>query len=341
MVCVVILGSIASFSHGVNAQVTGPTSIDGIDVQTDPAIPSPGQNVTISLTSYLTDLNKATISWIVDQNTIAKKVGLMSIQVPAPLTSKPLNVMAVIDTAEGAEVQKVVTVQSGDVDLLWETSGYVPPLYRGKAPFVYQNTLKIIADPHLVDASGQPLDPTTLVYTWKKDNEVLGSLSGYDAQTLTLIPDIIPRPFLINVDVSSQDSKVKGEASETFTPVSPSITFYEEDPLYGVLYNKAIGDTFQLIHKEVKILAVPYGFDVPHTIASSSSLVYTWSINGTSHDELSSSRTVVLGVAPGTQGSSVVDLSLQNVTDNILQGATAEFTALFDSSSQNTTNNSF
>ena len=268
VVSMIVLGTIVGFSHHAYAQVTGPTSIDGIDVQTDPAIPSPGQNVTISLTSYLTDLNKATISWIVDQNTIAKKVGLMSIQVPAPLTSKPLSVMAVIDTAEGAEVQKVITIQSGDVDLLWETSGYVPPLYRGKAPFVYQNTLKIIAEPHLVDASGQALDPATLVYTWKKDGEVLGSLSGYDQQTLEVTPDIIPRPFLINVDVSSQDSKIKGEASETFTPVAPSITFYEEDPLYGVLYNKAIGDTFQLIHQNVKILAVPYGFDLPPMMSS-------------------------------------------------------------------------
>jgi hypothetical protein len=321
-------------SPSVFAQTIGTNSIDGIDIASSPANPTPGSNVTVSLDSYSTDLSGATISWSVNGKTLTKGVGMESITVVAPTTGKTLQVMATIVTVEGANIQKLISITSGSVDIVWESSGYVPPLYEGKAPFVYQNTVTFIAVPQLVDASGNPIDPKGLIYQWKENTFVLGSQSGYGKQSLTVTGSVIAEPLTINVIVSSADGSAHAEAQIKLQPQSPSIVFYEDDPLYGVLYNSSITGTLNLIHNQTKIIAAPYGFDV-----GAPGLVYNWSMNGSPQSNLSSSTSVVLGVNGGEQGSSNVDLNMQNDAQDILQSAESSFTAVFASQAAATTSN--
>ncbi len=52
---------------------------------------------------------------------------------------------------------------------------------------------------------------------------------------------------------------------------------YEDSPLIGVLYNRAVDDTFVVREKEVSFLAVPYFFG---TRDKNVGINYQWMING-------------------------------------------------------------
>jgi hypothetical protein len=317
------------------AQANMPSSPDGIVVTTDPENPAPGDSVTITIQDYQSDINKANISWLLDRKQYAKGVGKYSISVTAPSSGKTLEVMAVIDTVEGAEIRKVVNIKSGDIDMVWETGGYAPAFYRGKSQFSYQNYLKVVAVPHFVDADGNPIKPSQLVYKWKQDDTVLQDQSGFGKQSVIVKGDVVPRPFNIDVQISSLDGNSSGVGELRFEAVPPSIVFYPDDLLYGVYYNRAVGDMFPLSNSEVKIIAAPYGFNI------NSGLSYEWSINNVPHDELAQSKNIVLRVNGSDQGRSVIALTMKNIGDDILQSATAGFTAIFNGKSQSANNVTF
>ena len=123
--------------HVSHAQSSiGNVSLDGVDIEMSPANPAPGDSVTVDVKSYSTDLNGATINWSSNGKSIGKSVGLTSITVQAPPVGKSLAISVSVKTVEGATIQKVLTIKTGSVDIIPETSGYVPPLYRGKNLFV-------------------------------------------------------------------------------------------------------------------------------------------------------------------------------------------------------------
>lgn len=319
-----------------HAQTVGTHSIDGIDIVSTPANPAPGNDVTVNLVSYSTDLNAASITWIIDGKSLSKGTGQTSIHLTAPQNGKSIQVIASIQTAEGAEIRKTVTVKSVDIDIIWETSGYTPPLYRGKTPFAYQNEIKFTAVPHFLDKNGAPIDPKTLIYKWSNGSDVLGDLSGYGKQSVTIRGSIIPRTLDINVQVTTTDQTIGGGAAVSINAVAPSLVFYQDDPLYGVLYNNSIADKFRLSHNEVKVTVAPFGFDVP-----APALVYNWSVNNIEQPNLASNRSIVLRVAPGQQGISNIALTLANTGNGILQNATGAFTAIFNNTQKTNSAASF
>ena len=318
------------------AQTAQPSSVDGIDIKAEPATPAPGQTVTVSLTSFITDINRALITWRVDGKVLSKGNGITKLNINAPSNGGSMTILVTVDTVEGAEVKKIITIKSGDVDLVLETSGYAPVFYRGRIPFVFQNNIRVVAIPHLVDKSGQ-IDPKNLSYTWKKNGEVFANLSGFGRQSFDFKVPLGSSPITFEVNVTSKDGSVRGSAEQTYTPDAPSISFYEDSPLYGIMYNKAVSDTLDIVHNEAKVVAVPYGFDVTAPSVTPPSPVYTWSVDNTTHDELSKSRFIALARSAGSQVSSNINLSIANIGEEILQHAEKSFfvqsTANTDSSS--------
>ena len=213
--------------------------------------------------------------------------------------------------------------------MIIESDGYVPPSFLGKAPLAFQNDVTVIAVPHLANSAGKEYDPATLVYQWKKDDgTVLQSQSGYDKQSITLAGSIIPRPYYLLVTATSRDGSAQGEGIIDIVPHSPSITFYRNDPLYGPLYNNAIGNNISIgSQKEVTALAALFGFNNGATA--------DWLINGTEHPELASGLSVDLRAPDGVSGSSQVELDVKG-TDDILQEGSAYFTASFSASGTTT-----
>ena len=299
-----------------------PTSIDGIDISMSPENPSPRDLITVSITSYLTDLNSASVVWTVDGKLFSKGTGLKSIQIPAPSLGKTKLVSVGIQTVEGRSVQKSLVVRSGDVDMIWENNGYLPPLFKGKVGLVYQNTARIIAIPHLSSGGATEINPSQLVYKWKVGEKVLLEQSGYGKQYIDFNSGDVPKPLEVVVAINSKDGALQTEGRLTIEPQPPTVNFYEIDPLYGVFFNREVGGRVDMKNSETTILAVPYGFNKNNV------LDYVWSINNLEQPDLSKNQSITLRTKGETDGNSSIDLDLRN-SSSILQGARASFAAFF------------
>jgi hypothetical protein len=167
-----------------NAQLQTP--IDGVTIETDITYPRPGQEVEVYVESYSFDLNSSSIIWTVGGKTQGQGIGLTKIIVVAPKLGQKLPVIVRIKGADGREVQKSITLQTSSVDIIWESLGYVPPFYKGKTAFSYQNSIKVIAIPHLSSNGVSEVDPKTLVYSWKLGGKYINNGQGYNKQSVEI-----------------------------------------------------------------------------------------------------------------------------------------------------------
>jgi hypothetical protein len=319
-----------------NAQGLPSAAGSGIDLTASTDNPVPGQNVTITARSYSIDINSAKVSWSVNGTTKQSAIGATTLVVQAPTLGKKIGVVVTATTPTGSTVSGSITLGSGSVDMIMETDGYVPPFFLGKIAPVYQNSVKVVAIPHLADNSGKEFDPKTLVYQWRKNSEVMEDYSGYGKQSITLKGDIVPRPYSLTVTASTRDNSAQAVGTISVTPQSPSIAFYVNDPLYGTLFNTAISDTLRIgSQKETGVLAVPFGFNEND---KQNELSMTWMINDMEHPELANNPSIILRAPSDAGGSSNIQLNIANSSD-ILQGGNAGFTAAFSANSQSNQTN--
>lgn len=289
--------------------------IDGVSIKTSPETPAPNTSTSVILESYNTDLNNANIVWTVDNKVISKGIGITNLKIIAPPIGKVVNIFASITTVEGREIKKGINIKSSDTDLVWESEGFTPPLYEGKSNFSYQNRIKIIAIPHIKGDSGSEADPKTLSYKWTVNTRVMKNQSGYGKQYLVLKDDL-PVDLSIQVEIISKDGSQKSVAGIELKPGDPTLNFYEDNPLYGVYYNKTLTDTVRLKDNEISILAVPYYFSK----IKDSDISRVWSINNIEQQDIKNNNSITLRTAPGSEGSSNISLEIRGIND-ILQGA--------------------
>lgn len=156
------------FTNIANAQVSEPSAF--ISVQ--PENPLPGENVVVTLNSSNIDLDKASILWRANGKTVESGLGKKSISIAAPSGGTTGIITATIGTVGFQNIEVSTTIRSGMLDLLWEaTESYTPPFYKGKALPSTNSQIKMHAIPALNA-------PRSMVYTWSKDDTVLGSMSG-------------------------------------------------------------------------------------------------------------------------------------------------------------------
>jgi hypothetical protein len=296
------------------------TSIDGVTISAEPTNPTPGQTVTVSIESYLIDLDSASIVWLLDGKSINKGIGIKKIEIKAPKAGKKSVVNVAIANGNGREIQKAIVIKSGAVEILWESKGYMPPFFKGKNSFIYQNTIKLIAVPHLSTDGVSEINPKNLIYKWKKGGKYIDNGTGYGIQSVDIKADDIPRPMEIEVEVYTKDQNENAIGYINLEPTEPSIDFYEIDPLYGIFFNKSIGNRITLNNSEITVLAVPYGFN--------KKISYSWSINNIEQTDLSENQSITLRTKGDVEGSSNINLEVKSLSD-ILQGASSGFTANF------------
>lgn len=322
-ISIITLFSIFCFGFYSNTNAQVQTSIDGVTIDTSNDNPKPGENLDVYIDSYLFDLNSASIVWTVNGKVDQKGVGVKRITIPAPKIGAITDVSVDIKGSDGREVKKAISVRSGYVDLIWESDGYVPPFYKGKTPFSYQNNVRITAIPHLAKTSGVEIDPKTLVYTWKLGGKYIDNGQGYGKQSVVIEYGDIPKPLEITVDVINREQTLHTAGAMNLTPSEPSLLFYEEDSLYGIFYNKVLPTNFNLKNIEAKILAIPYGFNL-----NNQEIDYNWSINNIEQSDLLKNRSIIIRTKGDTSGSSNLFLDIRN-QDRILQGARGAFTINF------------
>lgn len=285
--------------------------------------PGPGETVKITAKGYGFDIDSAKITWSSNGRILDEDIGLTEMSIIAPILGQRAIIEVTAKSSQGKIYNNSIAIQTGSVDMILESDGYVPPLFRGKVNPSYQNTVKISAIPHLADSSGKEFDPKTLIYEWRVNERILEKESGYGKQSISIKGDIVPRPYIVKVAVSTRDGKEQSEGRVSVDPQEPKLLVYIEDPLYGPLYNKAISGSVSIgSQKETTVLTVPYGFN------KGSDIFYSWNINGVQKSDLTSNESVVLRSPEGSAGSSNIEIVIRN-NKEILQRAAYAFSVNF------------
>jgi hypothetical protein len=103
----------------------------------------------------------------------------------------------------------------------------------------------------------------------------------------------------------------------TIKVVDPIMVFYENSPLYGIVYEKSINNGFNLEGQEVSIVASPFYFNINDNIN------YNWSINNKSEPNIKG-LSVTFRKPGDVDGSSFVSINVEN-QDRVLQSGDGNF----------------
>jgi hypothetical protein len=311
----------------VLAQGIPTTQSAAITMTMSPENPKPGDSVDLELSSYSVDLDAAKITWYVDTVATAEGVGQKGLTVQAKNDGSPSAIKVIVEDTDGNSTEVDQQITPAGVDLIIEPTGFVPPLYKGKALFINQGTFRAIAIPD-VFANGEQTASQDLTFKWLENNNVLQSSSGRGQNSVTITGGVPMRDIQIEVQVLDSSGTIVADASKVVSLESPEILFYEDSPLYGVLFNKAISGSYYLGQKpEVDIAAEPYFFNV--TSDDSSNLNYQWAMGGNAID--TSGKTNELVLTQATQnlaGTASITVNLNNIA-RIFQFTNAGFTVNF------------
>jgi len=203
------------------------------------------------------------------------------------------------------------------VELIWESHSYVPPLYQGKALYPIGGEVTVYALPPA--ALG---NPNTLTYTWKREGIVDGAQSGVGKRSFTFSGSQFGESPLVSVQVS--DGSASEFGSVRVLQTGPFVRFYQNKPLEGIVFERALPRNIVTTEKNFDIEAYPFFFTA--TSRTDSSLSYTWSANGT---KLLEAVNGTLSAQADEPSSVYIQLSLNGVK-NLLQRATESINITFE-----------
>ncbi|MEK7569429.1 MAG: hypothetical protein AAB500_00860 [Patescibacteria group bacterium] len=300
-------------------------SPSAINVSVFPQSPAPGENVTITLSSYGANLDIVNIIWQVNGKTVLSGIGMKSYLLTAGAAGVEAKVVARVMLPEG-EIDKLISIRPGAVVLLWQANdSYVPPFYKGKALPTEGSEIKIVAVPE-IRAGGATLDPKTLNYVWKKNYENSSGDSGYGKNYLLHTSDYLDPGVNVSVVAGTVDGKYASGGSISVGAYEPEIAFYKVDPVLGTLWEHALPDPYRLASGET-LLAAPY-FIAPADIRRPE-LVFKWFINNSMLPvQIVRKNLIPLAPAAGASGTSRVRLEIEN-TDQIFSSASGEINIEF------------
>lgn len=302
------------------------TPADSVFINATPENPDPNQSTTISLNSYLYDLDAASISWVVGGKTASSGIGKKSFVLNAPTAGSEINVTAKI-TLPDSTVEKTILIRSSTaLTLLWQADdSYVPPFYRGKALPSPSSEIKIIAMPEIKNGSGL-VDPQKMVYAWQKDYTNDPDGSGYGKNYYIYTSDYLSDSNTIDVKASTTDQKYSLSAGIEVPSVNPKIDFYINDPNLGILWNNALVDGYKIQGNQI-IQAVPY-FVSPKDL-SNPILLWNWYINNATVGIVDSDPSILpLAAKEGVSGTSKIRLDLSN-WDKVFENVSKEINVSF------------
>ncbi len=296
-----------------------------ISLTTVPANPTPGSQVSGHIDSSLFDLQQAKITWSLDGRVKESAVGDVDFVFPVGKLGSITNIGVSVITADGQKIDKNTSVEPAGVDLTWEALSTVPPFYKGKALFPPEGNIKIVALPDIIE-NGTRVADKNLIYKWTIDRQVDASQSGYGKNTYAFQGSILSQPVTVQVEVSSLGGNATALNQIVINPQNPQVIFYEDDPIFGVKYEKNIGSRFPLNDPEIKITAFPYFMN------QGDSLDFAWQMNGISFENKDKNSTV-LRQTTDAGGSSAISLTVKN-NDNFMQEGQADSSIVFSGTKQ-------
>ena len=272
-----ILIAFFSIANIIFAQGSVSNSMSSVDLNISPSNPRAGDSVVLTVSSDLLDLNSSKIIWYID-GVMRKETTSKSIVIKAKNDGQKTTIRVVVETSDGITKEVSAEISPAGVDLIIEPMSYTLPFYKGKPFFLAEGTVKIVAVPDVM-VNGVKIPPKDLIFRWTKGDSVLGDNSG-KGQDSIVINSVIPvRDINISVQIMDNSGNILAENSKLIVKNTPQILFYEDSPLYGILYNRAVTGSYYLgTREELDIIAKPFSFSFSKDTPAESN--YIWYVNG-------------------------------------------------------------
>lgn len=312
--------------EGQNAPATAlyPEFKDQLTATVNPEIPKPEEEVTITLEVYSFDINAALITWTVDGKQVEKGPGIKRFKFNAKKAGQKTTVTALVEPSDRPSITKTFSFSAGEVDLLWQSDVYAPPFYKGKSMYTPEASLTFVAMPR---TSSGLVNPKETIFNWRINYNNDAENSGFGKNSYTYEGPIILRP--VEVSVETQDIKNSDAVASADIVVEnqqPFAIFYENHPLYGVLFNKALRGSVSLAKNDFGLSAYPYFESIGN---KNSGLEYNWEIDAVGAPIPPNQNTITLRKNSGDQGRSVIQLEITN-PNKILQSTATGLVVEFD-----------
>lgn len=248
-----------------------------LSIGLSPQYPRPQNTVHLTAGGTGLDLGGSAIVWRAGGKIIAQGAGITSADITAGALGTQTAVEVDVTTRDGNMRSAQALIAPAELDLLVGSDSYTPPFYRGRALPSAGTDLIVQALAHFKRPDGTFAPDSDITYTWKRDTEVLGDISGRGRSSAVIPVMHLFTNDTITVDAVSSDGILSGEASITAPSKEPVLDLYEDHPLYGVLYNRALGSSSFVSESEMAFVAIPYFAQAGSP--NDPGLSYLWSVN--------------------------------------------------------------
>lgn len=331
----IVLLSFVVLAHPALAQTT-PSNIPftgqnvPINLSMIPSEPHPGDIIRLVIGSSAIDLDRSTITWYENNKVFAQGDGLKE----ASLVAGPLGSEATISvtaTGDAGTVARVMArIRPVEIDLLWDSSAYVPPFYRGRALPGTSGDINVYALVQFQKANASLVAEKDIIYTWYRNDTLIASNSGRGASRLTLKSTARFDRDIIRVVAESVDTSFSGSATVVIPRKDTKVLLYENHPLFGILFHRAIVGEVNTNEREQKISAYPYFANI--NIPQESTLLYEWRVNNENIAPNPAEPNTLTISVNNYVGPANVELSLMSAND-IFMRAQEAWRILFGESS--------
>lgn len=293
--CLLLLPAVAS-AQGLG-ELLGSESAFSMSVS--PQYPAPLSKVSLSFLSSSLDLTNATLSVSVGGKNVYQG-SVQPVTVALGKTGSITRVMTTISTG-GANYSQSLSIQPQDVALIAEPVSSTPPLYLGKSLVPLEGDVRVVAIANLKNASGASLSPATLSYTWTVGETQIANYSGIGKTSIMVASPLQYRARDVSVAITSSDGSLVGGASLSLSSLEPSVRIYENDPLLGIRFERALSGSYAITNTESTLYAAP--FSLPTTAGAP---LVEWFLNGVPAQEGNSITLRPAGAGRGNASLSLV-----------------------------------
>jgi hypothetical protein len=234
---------------------------------------------------------------------------------------------AAFSFAQSASTTGTTTDTASSVSLFIEPETYIPPFYKGAPLFSPESSVKLVAMPN-IKVSGIQASSKDLIFTWSENGTVLGDNSGQGKDSLVIDGGFPVKNLDIAVDVSDPNGDILASDEQTLVVNNPQILFYELSSLYGVVFNKALNNGFNMgTEEDLTVVAKPFYWGAANDV--SPDLSYAWIVNGNPVTLAGKKNQLLLHQTnTGTSGITAISLNISSLA-HLFENASANLNISF------------
>mgnify|MGYP007100934271 FL=1 len=312
------------FTH---AQFLG--NLNGVTINLTPQHPRPHQTVEATVRSGNVDVSSATIVWLINDELLQQESGGTSFIFETPAEGQMQQLTVLVKTIDGQVLSDTVAIRPASVTLLWEARTWTPPFYKSRALYTPGSTIVVEARASIEGSDGRKYEPNELLYTWRRNDSVLGNQSGLGKSTLIIEGPKFFSDDVMSVEVSTPDRSIIATSAALIETRDPLVLLYEEDPLLGVVYNRSVeNDHVFRATQQISLVAAPFYMDARKL--NDRSLTYEWQVQGRKIETNANRPSyVTLSFTTADDFSANASVSVEHIS-HLLQAATGNWLFHFE-----------